>query len=142
MRAWYNGSTSASQAEDEGSIPFARTKKLNRPCVGFIFWIVGDGIEPDKAASAAQGSERSAPARSERGPPKSPRAPAIGLISTGNYTFPSPRRGFGWLRHTSDEPHRRKSATRSLDEVWLNILANKRLWSDPVSVLFFEFWEQ
>ena len=25
-RAWYNGSTSASQAEDEGSIPFARTK--------------------------------------------------------------------------------------------------------------------
>ena len=58
-RAWYNGSTSASQAEDEGSIPFARTKKLNRPCVGFVFWIVGDGIEPDKAASAAQGSERS-----------------------------------------------------------------------------------
>ena len=36
-RAWYNGSTSASQAEDEGSIPFARTKKSNRPCVGFIF---------------------------------------------------------------------------------------------------------
>ena len=36
-RAWYNGSTSASQAEDEGSIPFARTKKINRPCVGFIF---------------------------------------------------------------------------------------------------------
>ncbi len=26
LRAWYNGSTSASQAEDEGSIPFARTK--------------------------------------------------------------------------------------------------------------------
>ena len=26
-RAWYNGSTPASQAEDEGSIPFARTKK-------------------------------------------------------------------------------------------------------------------
>ena len=25
-RAWYNGSTSASQAEDEGLIPFARTK--------------------------------------------------------------------------------------------------------------------
>lgn len=25
LRAWYNGSTSASQAEDEGSIPFART---------------------------------------------------------------------------------------------------------------------
>ena len=25
-RAWYNGSTSASQAEDEGSIPFARTR--------------------------------------------------------------------------------------------------------------------
>ncbi len=31
LRAWYNGSTSASQAEDEGSIPFARTnKKLKR----------------------------------------------------------------------------------------------------------------
>ena len=28
LRAWYNGSTSASQAEDEGSIPFARTKFL------------------------------------------------------------------------------------------------------------------
>lgn len=27
-RAWYNGSTSASQAEDEGSIPFARTIRL------------------------------------------------------------------------------------------------------------------
>ena len=25
MRAWYNGSTKASQALDEGSIPFART---------------------------------------------------------------------------------------------------------------------
>ena len=90
-RAWYNGSTSASQAEDEGSIPFARTKKSNRPCVGFIFWIVGDGIEPDKVAPATQGSERSVHrTRSERGPPKSPRAPAIGLISAGNYTFPSP----------------------------------------------------
>ena len=90
-RAWYNGSTSASQAEDEGSIPFARTKKSNRPCVGFIFWIVGDGREPDKVAPATQGSERSVHrTRSERGPPKSPRAPAIGLISAGNYTFPSP----------------------------------------------------
>ena len=27
-RAWYNGSTSASQAEDEGSIPFARTRDV------------------------------------------------------------------------------------------------------------------
>ena len=89
-RAWYNGSTSASQAEDEGSIPFARTKNQADPSVGFIFGIVGDGIEPDKAASAAQGSERSATARSERGPPRSPRAPAIGMISAGNYTFPSP----------------------------------------------------
>ncbi len=26
LRAWYNGSTKASQALDEGSIPFARTK--------------------------------------------------------------------------------------------------------------------
>ncbi len=60
-RAWYNGSTSASQAEDEGSIPFARTKNQADPSVGFIFGIVGDGIEPDKAAPAAQGSERSAP---------------------------------------------------------------------------------
>ena len=51
LRAWYNGSTSASQAEDEGSI--------NRRNRRFCFWIVGDGIEPDKAASAAQGSERS-----------------------------------------------------------------------------------
>ena len=59
LRAWYNGSTSASQAEDEGSIPFARTKKINRRNRRFCFWIVGDGIEPDKAASAAQGSERS-----------------------------------------------------------------------------------
>gem|GEM_PF-6873467 len=30
-RAWYNGSTSASQAEDEGSIPFARTKNSTAP---------------------------------------------------------------------------------------------------------------
>ena len=50
LRAWYNGSTSASQAEDEGSIPFARTTlricdascgtaiKFSRPfVVGLIF---------------------------------------------------------------------------------------------------------
>lgn len=51
LRAWYNGSTSASQAEDEGSIPFARTIRLricdascgtaikfSRPfVVGFLF---------------------------------------------------------------------------------------------------------
>ena len=36
LRAWYNGSTSASQAEDEGSIPFARTKNLTGPCAGLI----------------------------------------------------------------------------------------------------------
>ena len=109
-RAWYNGSTSASQAEDEGSIPFARTKKINRPCVGFVFWIVGDGSEPDKAAPAAQGSERSAPARSERGPPKSPRAPAIGLISAGNYTFPSPAPPFASARLRVAAPHARRAA--------------------------------
>lgn len=39
-RAWYNGSTSASQAEDEGSIPFARTKNQADPSVGFIFLIL------------------------------------------------------------------------------------------------------
>ncbi len=33
--------------------------KINRRKRRFCFWIVGDGIEPDKAASAAQGSERS-----------------------------------------------------------------------------------
>ena len=33
--------------------------KINRRNRRFCFWIVGDGIEPDKAASAAQGSERS-----------------------------------------------------------------------------------
>ena len=37
LRAWYNGSTSASQAEDEGSIPFARTKNLKQPCAIFSF---------------------------------------------------------------------------------------------------------
>ena len=40
-RAWYNGSTSASQAEDEGSIPFARTKvkmlEIQHFCWIFIF---------------------------------------------------------------------------------------------------------
>ena len=109
-RAWYNGSTSASQAEDEGSIPFARTKKSNRPCVGFIFWIVGDGREPDKVAPATQGSERSVHrTRSERGPPKSPRAPAIGLISAGNYTFPSPAPPFASARLRVATPHVRRA---------------------------------
>ena len=111
-RAWYNGSTSASQAEDEGSIPFARTKKSNRPCVGFIFWIVGDGREPDKVAPATQGSERSVHrTRSERGPPKSPRAPAIGLISAGNYTFPSPAPPFASARLRVATPHVQTSRT-------------------------------
>ena len=39
-RAWYNGSTSASQAEDEGSIPFARTKISTGPC-GRIYFTRG-----------------------------------------------------------------------------------------------------
>ena len=42
-RAWYNGSTSASQAEDEGSIPFARTNYTfiqNLPQV-FVDFFVG-----------------------------------------------------------------------------------------------------
>ena len=41
MRAWYNGSTKASQALDEGSIPFARTKNRADLCVGYIFGFVG-----------------------------------------------------------------------------------------------------
>lgn len=41
MRAWYNGSTKASQALDEGSIPFARTKNKADLCVGYIFGFVG-----------------------------------------------------------------------------------------------------
>ena len=50
MRAWYNGSTSASQAEDEGSIPFARTK--NRiDLVLIMFLDCGVGREPDKEGS-------------------------------------------------------------------------------------------
>ena len=55
-------------------------------CWRLFFGFVGDGIEPD-----TEGSERSAFARSERDPPKSPRVyHTIGLISAGNYTFPSP----------------------------------------------------
>lgn len=47
MRAWYNGSTSASQAEDEGSIPFARTKnQIGLAPISFL--ACGRGIEPDK----------------------------------------------------------------------------------------------
>ena len=43
MRAWYNGSTSASQAEDEGSIPFARTRikqKWGSPHFLFFFFVL------------------------------------------------------------------------------------------------------
>ena len=43
LRAWYNGSTSASQAEDEGSIPFARTtlRICNASCGTAILRICG-----------------------------------------------------------------------------------------------------
>ena len=54
MRAWYNGSTSASQAEDEGSIPFARTKNSADPLWSDLFLACGVGREPDQ-----EGSERS-----------------------------------------------------------------------------------
>lgn len=50
MRAWYNGSTKASQALDEGSIPFARTKNQ----IGFIPILFLDcdvGREPEKEGS-------------------------------------------------------------------------------------------
>ena len=53
-RAWYNGSTSASQAEDEGSIPFARTRNQADQNGRFYLWLCGDGREPD-----TKGSERS-----------------------------------------------------------------------------------
>ncbi len=46
-RAWYNGSTSASQAEDEGSIPFARTKNLP-DLVSVIFLVCGVEENPTK----------------------------------------------------------------------------------------------
>lgn len=46
-RAWYNGSTSASQAEDEGSIPFARTKN-KVDLVSAVFLACDDGREPDQ----------------------------------------------------------------------------------------------
>ena len=48
LRAWYNGSTSASQAEDEGSIPFARTKNIADPCGRIYFWIVATELNPTK----------------------------------------------------------------------------------------------
>ena len=48
LRAWYNGSTSASQAEDEGSIPFARTKNLKQPCAILVFELAAVGSEPEK----------------------------------------------------------------------------------------------
>ena len=47
---WYNGSTKASQALDEGSIPFARTKNQ----IGFIPILFLDcdvGREPEKEGS-------------------------------------------------------------------------------------------
>ncbi len=86
LRAWYNGSTSASQAEDEGSIPFARTKNTADPCGRIYFWPVALEANPTRGF----GTQRQ---RSERGPTKSPRAFAIGLILYGNYTFPSPAPG-------------------------------------------------
>ena len=46
LRAWYNGSTSASQAEDEGSIPFARTKNTTGPCGRVYFWIAATEENP------------------------------------------------------------------------------------------------
>ena len=106
LRAWYNGSTSASQAEDEGSIPFARTKKINRRNRRFCFWIVGDGIEPDKAASAAQGSERSG----VFSPHAVKGARRNHQISAGNYTFPSPAPPFASARLRVAAPHVRRAA--------------------------------
>ena len=59
-RAWYNGSTKASQALDEGSIPFARTKKKKKkkkkknkavPCGRVYFLDCDDKIEPGKVGS-------------------------------------------------------------------------------------------
>lgn len=50
LRVWYNGSTKASQALDEGSIPFARTK--NRiDLVSIVFLDCGDRSEPGKEGS-------------------------------------------------------------------------------------------
>ena len=55
----------------------------------FNCWLCGVGSEPERVALATEGfgTQRQ---RSERGPTKSPRAFAIGLILYGNYTFPSP----------------------------------------------------
>ena len=66
-RAWYNGSTSASQAEDEGSIPFARTKNTADPCGRIYFWRCGVGREPDRVANGIE-RVRDEAQRSERGP--------------------------------------------------------------------------
>ena len=52
-RAWYNGSTSASQAEDEGSIPFARTKNTADPCGRIYFWHVATEEIPKKDSAIA-----------------------------------------------------------------------------------------
>ena len=67
LRAWYNGSTSASQAEDEGSIPFARTKNTADPCGRIYFWRCGVGREPDRVANGNE-RVRDEAQRSERGP--------------------------------------------------------------------------
>ena len=57
---WYNGSTKASQALDEGSIPFARTKKQNWSCADYVFWHMTTEANPERVASATKGSGRSA----------------------------------------------------------------------------------
>ena len=46
-RAWYNGRTKASQALDEGSIPFARTKNKTGPCgrIYFLFFLLKKYID-------------------------------------------------------------------------------------------------
>ena len=67
LRAWYNGSTSASQAEDEGSIPFARTKNTADPCGRIYFWRCGVGREPDRVANGNE-RVRDEAQHSERGP--------------------------------------------------------------------------
>ena len=67
LRAWYNGSTSASQAEDEGSIPFARTKNTADPCGRIYFWRCGVGREPDRVANGNE-RVRDEAQRSERDP--------------------------------------------------------------------------
>ena len=68
LRAWYNGSTKASQALDEGSIPFARTKNRTDQSVGYIFGHVKQMLNQTRKSCQRQreGSEQAK--RSERGP--------------------------------------------------------------------------